>query len=124
MENTTYRKSGRSGTAPPNLCGQRSCFAYRNGKCACLDDTDFGGKACPFYKTRKQYAAGLVAFGRAKPDDTEDDFLKDNELLMEEIAFLNAEADRMERGAVPEAMDEDAAGGDMDDDGWDDTGGS
>ena len=30
------------------------CFAYKNGSCRALQDTDFGKKPCPFYKTVKQ----------------------------------------------------------------------
>lgn len=31
------------------------CFARNeNGKCTCLADMDFGGRACPFYKGAEQ----------------------------------------------------------------------
>lgn len=31
--------------------GHADCFAHmRNGRCFCLDNTDFGGRKCPFYK--------------------------------------------------------------------------
>lgn len=32
---------------------RRQCFAYRNGKCDCLNDTKFR-KLCPFFKDRQQ----------------------------------------------------------------------
>lgn len=35
------------------------CFAYiKGGQCRCLRNTDFNGKLCPFYKTRKE--AGFI----------------------------------------------------------------
>ena len=30
------------------------CFANLNGYCSALDDVDFKGKSCPFYKTAMQ----------------------------------------------------------------------
>jgi len=35
------------------ICKQErtACFAYLSGKCKVLEDTEFGKKACPFYKT-------------------------------------------------------------------------
>lgn len=35
-------------------CKMTRCFAYKNGSCRALQDTDFGKKPCPFYKTTKQ----------------------------------------------------------------------
>ena len=35
-------------------CNNRECFAHEDGKCHALVDTDFGGKPCPFFKTREQ----------------------------------------------------------------------
>lgn len=32
------------------------CFAKKNGKCVCLNDTKFGGgRDCPFYKSKEQF---------------------------------------------------------------------
>ena len=52
-------------------CKHYKCFANRSGRCRALSDTDFGGKACPFYKTEAQAAEDrakaqdrLVAIGR------------------------------------------------------------
>ena len=34
---------------------REECFAYvKGGQCRCLRNTDFNGKPCPFYKTRKE----------------------------------------------------------------------
>lgn len=48
-----------------------NCFAFRDGKCDCMTDTDFKGGICPFYKTKEQaqqdsaYALGqLLMQGR------------------------------------------------------------
>ena len=86
---------------PKDLCGERRCFAYDDGQCDILNDTDFGTGICPFFKTRKEYRAGLEV-RRKKCADTsspsDDDFLSANAGLMDEIAELNAEADRIERG--------------------------
>lgn len=37
-------------------CTRKDCFAYcaETRCCHALADTDFGGKPCPFYKTKKQ----------------------------------------------------------------------
>ena len=35
------------------LSNRESCFAYNEGRCRCLNDTDFKGKPCPFYDTRE-----------------------------------------------------------------------
>lgn len=37
-------------------CNRADCHAYFNGThgCIALDDTDFGERACPFFKTREQ----------------------------------------------------------------------
>ena len=34
-------------------CG-RDCFAAKKGRCSCLIDNDFDGKACPFYKPKSE----------------------------------------------------------------------
>ena len=33
--------------------GYCDCFAYKNGYCTCLEDTDFPENSCPFYKEKK-----------------------------------------------------------------------
>lgn len=33
----------------------RKCFAYNEKHCIALNDTNFGHKLCPFFKTKKQY---------------------------------------------------------------------
>lgn len=39
----------------PNCTHPRDdCFANKNGLCRILEDSDFGGKVCPFFKTREQ----------------------------------------------------------------------
>ncbi len=45
-------------------CRQRSksCFAYSNGACCCLQDTNFGGRACPFYKDYEAYKIQLKRY--------------------------------------------------------------
>ena len=45
--------------APPCLQNRADCFAWTKGKCACLNDTKFGRKKCPFYKPEKQRRAEL-----------------------------------------------------------------
>ena len=40
-----------------NYCEQAHCFANdkKNNLCKCLEDTDFGDRACPFFKTQDRY---------------------------------------------------------------------
>lgn len=38
--------------------GHPDCFAYFSGECVVLDDTHFGKKGCPFYKTVEQAKDG------------------------------------------------------------------
>lgn len=101
--------------ATPDLCGQRGCFAYKDGHCDCLRDTDFGGRGCPFFKTMKQYEADLkrTAADRQTAGKA-DDFLTENAGLMEELAAMEAEAERIAREG--ESIPDPAS----DDDGWDD----
>ena len=35
-------------------CDREECAAYKEGHCVALIDTDFGGKECPFFKTKEQ----------------------------------------------------------------------
>lgn len=43
--------------------GKIYCFAHvDSGRCRCLNNTDFHGKPCPFYKTAKE--AGFAGIGR------------------------------------------------------------
>ena len=110
------------GNVPKDLCGNRSCFAYAEGQCDCLSDTDVGGR-CPFYKTKKQLereqreasakAINSKSGTPLEPGDEEDDFLEMNAGLISEIRGLYDEADRIERDGM--------YGGDDDDDGWDDS---
>lgn len=41
------------------------CFAYKYGKCAILNSTDFS-RFCPFYKTRKEYNDEREKYGKEK----------------------------------------------------------
>lgn len=38
---------------------KQDCFAYLSGKCRVLNNTDFNGKQCPFYKTKAQWLEEL-----------------------------------------------------------------
>ena len=39
-------------------CGYHAdCSAYCNGKCMALEDTNFGGKDCPFYQSAEDHIA-------------------------------------------------------------------
>lgn len=44
------------------LCAhtEKNCFANRDGVCMALGDTNFGGRECPFYKTKEQRSFGLA----------------------------------------------------------------
>ena len=104
MEKVSWGEDG----PPKDLCGERNCFAYEDGQCICLNDTEFGTGTCPFFKTKEEYRAGCAAAG--------DDFLSANAGLMDEIAELNDRADRIERGEI-----DPITGGEDDGDGWDDS---
>ena len=121
MDNGSISKVVWEGEVPKDLCGNRGCFAYIDGQCDCLADTDFGGSACPFFKDRKQYERELKDAGNGGRSAAEnatqyddDDFLAQNADAVAEIAGMEAEADRIEREGISEE------GGGSDDDGWDD----
>lgn len=38
------------------ICKAAECAAYEGGRCIVLTDNDFGGRKCPFFKTREQVA--------------------------------------------------------------------
>lgn len=35
-------------------CAKGDCFAYKDGGCSALTDSDFGKRKCPFFKTKEQ----------------------------------------------------------------------
>lgn len=40
-------------------CGMhKDCFAYDEGECTILKDTDFGKRDCPFYKKHREDVRG------------------------------------------------------------------
>lgn len=43
-------------TAPPK-CDRVNCFACLGRQCRILVDNDFGGRDCPFYKTKDRLEA-------------------------------------------------------------------
>lgn len=51
------------GKQTPKCTAHIDCFANHGGVCCCLNDNDFNGKDCPFYKTketvRKEQDGGL-----------------------------------------------------------------
>lgn len=98
-----------------DVCGQRGCFAYREGHCDCLSNTDFNGRACPFFKTMEQYEEGLRRTAVSKDDTPEDDFLAANKDLIAELDAMEAETRRIEQDGSKEEQ--------SGDDGWDDEGG-
>ena len=120
-----------------DICGQRRCFSYREGHCECLRDTDFGGRACPFYKTVEQYEEDLrraSGAGSIKPKsmpmtstETEKseaqkhalsgiDFMSANASIMDELAEMEAETKRIEKGEYEDMSESE----EPEDDGWDD----
>lgn len=54
-ENTTVKATcSRNDKCP--CCSFYTCFAYQHGRCTVLNNNDFHGGLCPFYKRRKQAA--------------------------------------------------------------------
>ena len=95
-----------------DVCGQKSCFAYRDGHCDCLSDTDFNGRGCPFFKSMKQYEEDLKKTANMSKEP-EDDFLLANADLIAELDAMEEEAKHIEaEGGTEEDI--------SDDDGWDD----
>lgn len=41
-------------------CEKEQCFANVCGHCRALDDTEFFGRECPFFKTKKLYKEELA----------------------------------------------------------------
>lgn len=105
--------------ASKDACGQRGCFSYQDGHCGCLSDTDFGGRACPFFKTVRQYEKELRSYPMIEKHmqeyGEEDDFLSANRDLIDELVSIEEEAERIEREGY-----EDDPEGSSDDDDWDD----
>ena len=55
----------------------RDCFANQKGRCTCLIDTNFGGKCCPFYKSREvidreQIEMDCIGYARRMGEDCDD----------------------------------------------------
>lgn len=51
------------------MCGEldgKLCYAWMNGQCRALRDTDFGDKPCPFFKTDEEYREGIKKYGGVK----------------------------------------------------------
>ena len=49
-----------------NSAKHEECFArsrYTNGACTILNNADFGGRECPFFKTDAEYEAGIRKYG-------------------------------------------------------------
>lgn len=49
----------RRGDCP--ACYRAECFAHMDGYCTCLDDNNFHGRPCPFFKTYRQYLDDQLA---------------------------------------------------------------
>ncbi len=47
-----------------------NCFAYQNGGCSILKNTNFR-KGCPFFKTQAQFDEDRARYGGEKPDPEE-----------------------------------------------------
>lgn len=54
-------------------CDRTDCFAnlssaVKPGRhfCSCLQDTDFNGKPCPFFKTKEEHEDSLEAYEKRK----------------------------------------------------------
>ena len=50
-----------------SVCVQQKryeCVGFRNGKCILLDDTNFNGCVCPFFKTKKDAITEKIAVFR------------------------------------------------------------
>ena len=65
----------------PVVCSRKDCFAYREGCCIVLLDTDFGRRSCPFYKTEEEFRRGQQPRKRPEPlpEGYEDDETGDEE---------------------------------------------
>lgn len=44
----------RIGKGKKVKCDRDDCFACKTGECIALQDNDFNGRPCPFFKTRAQ----------------------------------------------------------------------
>ena len=42
-------------------CGFEDCHAFERGRCVALNDTDFGERRCPFYRSRADNANEAAA---------------------------------------------------------------
>lgn len=52
--------NGTRGKFP--TCNNDNCFANNEGRCNCLSDSDFGGRKCPFFKTKKEFERGRLLY--------------------------------------------------------------
>lgn len=98
------------------LCGHKGCFANHGGLCDILNNTDFEGKSCSFFKTQKQYEADLAKYS-SNDRKEEDDFLTQNARLIKELEAMEQEAKKLS-DEKPEVTEKDTIVS-GDDDGWD-----
>lgn len=71
---------------PAYIChheGTEDCFGRhgvtKSDRCRVLNNTDFGGRKCPFYKSYTQFKLGRALYGNVH----ETDFYKDKEEIYE-----------------------------------------
>lgn len=50
-------------TSSNEVCKQKrlDCFAYHEGNCTCLRNTNFGRRTCPFYKEKRNKKKETIA---------------------------------------------------------------
>lgn len=54
-DNSDTAKRKNKKKEPARCCENTTdCFAYCNGICIALEDTDFKGRHCPFYKKKEE----------------------------------------------------------------------
>lgn len=76
-------------------CDRGNCFANRNGVCKTLRNTDFGERACPFFKTEEQLAdeemfrSEKEAFEKWLKEEEQNEQRSDYEIKYAEAAEVN-----------------------------------
>ena len=46
-----------------NKCSKHRCFANKNGICACLENTHFKKRECPFFKSKIDHDKDVQKYG-------------------------------------------------------------
>lgn len=74
-----------------NLCSKKDCFAYKNGTCIVLNNTDFGHRTCCYFKKKETDREELI--------HRISSLMNENNLLLSKNKELTGENERLRKEA-------------------------